>query len=323
MSTSDEGDSGDPRDDADEPRPANTPADPRSELAAAQRKRDLYAILRAQAAGRNASYAVAPATAVFEAAGVTRDGGDPTVVGHLVLALGRFLSSISPDIILTALSFTNSVELELTARPSSQEAQRLADLRNAEAASTEPIEADVRARALPSAVVGLEAAAYIFDQDPDQVPERVRLISARARTELRKLTAEMEKRNAELTFVSPTAARVHVNQRRARRYHEELREAEAAEPLELTIAGRLSVTDSDSGTFRVVLDPNRRPEELDARRKHVEGAYTDDASAQVRDRGLWDKDVVATVEVIMEVPAGGGKARPAEFLFTGVRPAAG
>ncbi len=255
---------------------------------------------------------------MFEAAGVTNSGGDPTVVGHLVVALGRFLNAISPDIILTALNFTSSVELELTPRASTLEEQRGTEL----AAEEEPA-LEAVARAVPSASVALEAAAYIFDQDPEQVPERVRVISAKARTELRKLASEMAKRGAELTFVSPTSERAHVTSRRARRYAEELRAAEEAEPLELKVVGRLSVTDSDSGMFRVVLDPDRRPPELDARKKQIEGAYTDYASAQVRDNGLWDTDVIATVEVRMEVPAGGGRARPAEFLFTDVKAAAG
>ena len=295
----------------------------------AKKRRELLDKLRGTIAGsgkRNATYAVAPtlaaakAMATFDVAGVSQGHGDPAVVGKLLIALERFLDAVGADVLLSGLSFVSSVTFELEPRISTQERAVLDEV----LAMGPRVPRDVAARALPASVVALEACAHLLNQPPEKVVDRVRVVGgAHAREELRKLADTVEKVNGSMHFVSAVHTEAELTKRRAHWYVRRLTTPQSEKPVDIVVRGQLTRTDSDAREFRVLLDRKHMPEELDARRRYVEGSYTADARRQVEDNGLWNHQVVADVRASMERPAGGGKPRPSDFTFRSVRASAG
>lgn len=293
------------------------------EFEEATRKREVLDALRKVTAGRQATYSVAPglvsgkAIAIFDGAGITAEGGDPGAVGKFIIAVERFLDSVGADVVLTALNFASSLRIELEPRLSTREKEELEQIQSEEASAS--AETD-RSALVPRSVIGLEAAARILREPPERVVDRVRVLGAEAREELRKLSETLDEDEVSLRFTSATQTEAVVTSREARGYARRLRQSEELEPRSLTVVGKLSRTDSEARQFRVVLDRDLMPPELDGRRRHVEGGYTAKASRQVRDGGLWDRTVVARVRANMARPPGGGKARATDFSFTDVKP---
>jgi hypothetical protein len=292
----------------------------------AKRRREVFQTLRTRKAGQIRHYSAAPAllaakmSATFDAHGITNAGGDPGIVGHLLVAFNRHLDAVGADVIMTGLHFLQSVTLDL--QPVVSEKDRLKVEELAKSQGDTPLRAEDLRIVIPTSVIAIEAVADVLSQPPDRVAQRARALGADAREELRKLADELGARNATLTVVTPQQT-VEVAPRTARVFAERLRITESIAPITIRIVGKLTRTDSEAAQFRVVLDPLRRPPELDGRRTAVEGGYTSNASRQVRDGGLWDTQVIADVRASMEVPPGGGKPRPAGFTFTDVEPAAG
>lgn len=295
----------------------------------ADKRRELLDKLRGTIAGsgkRNATYAVAPtlaaakAMATFDVPGISQGGGDPAVVAKLLIALDRFLDAVGADVLLSGLAFLNSVTFELEPRVSTQERAVLDEvLRMGTNVRPEAV-----ARALPVSVVALEASAHLLNQPPEKVVDRARVVGgARAREELRKLASTVEDVKGSLHFVSAVHTEAELTSRRAHWYVRRLTTAESEKSIDIVVRGQLTRTDSDAKEFRVLLDRRHMPEELDARRRYVEGGYTAEARRQVEEHGLWNQQVVARVRARMERPPGGGKPRPSEFTFRSVRAAAG
>lgn len=128
----------------------------------------------------------------------------------------------------------------------------------------------------------------ILNEPAHSVADRVRLAGVRPREELRKLSDALESAHADLSVTSNVAEPARLTSSRATTYARRLRMPEDLPPITFTVVGKLTRTDSDAEIFRIVLDRERMPPELDARRRVIEGRYTPEASRQVRDEGLWD-----------------------------------
>jgi hypothetical protein len=294
----------------------------------AQTSAEMAKALRESFAGRNQNYAVAldpaegTATATFAAPDITATGGGLATIGKLMVALQRFLASIRADTDLTGLVFANSVTFTLTPRVSSVEQTRINELREA-VPNQEDVGAEDVAYVVPSSIIRLEAAARILNEPASQVASRVRVLSAGATEELRKLADALDKAEATLTFSSPTETRATLGERKAKQYAASLKERERVTTEVYEVVGVLSRTDSEAEEFRLRVDRDLLPADLfHARRQHIEGGYTDEASDAVRELGLWDRRVIASVEARIEEPPGGGRPRPTTFTFLNVRAAA-
>jgi hypothetical protein len=292
----------------------------------AERSKELYDAAKRLVAGKQISYATTPGfldsprlKAVFDAAGITGGAGEPGTIGRLLLAFERYLDSVGVDVLLVDLNFASSVVMEFDAPVSPAERSAIKELKE----SALPEDPETIQDAIPASVIRLEMATRLLNEAPRNVARRSRAAGVVAQNQLRRLAEALDDAEASLRVTSPAETVARLPERRARAVAQTLARAQTGfEPLELTIVGHLSRTDSEAETFRVILDRKReQPAELGNRRQIVQGDYTERASKQVRERGLWDADVVAKVRATRAARPG-GKRRPylASFTFLDLRP---
>jgi len=194
---------------------------------------------------------------------VTSESGDPGTIGRLLLSLQRFLVSVDAELVLTGLEFGNSVTLRFEPVVPAGQREEIAEL--AVAHGDAPVPPQQMTLVIPESVVGLDLAEHLLAQEPEEVAAQARMLGTRARDSLRALTTAMAETSASLTFDPGLPARpgvpstVVMEPERAARVADALRQAEQEPPRQIEIFGRLSLADSDSQSFGVVLRDADRP----------------------------------------------------------------
>jgi|GEM_PF-6212065 len=290
-------------------------------------KKKLYDWIRETLPKDTRNYAVAPVlgeklSAVFDGDGLTSAGGAPEVVGEFLVRLHSLLAALDAQVLLTMLDFSSSVVIELQPLvPESVEVQAR-DL-----AETDP-DGLLRRRDLdaliPTSVVAANAAVRLLESStPEQGLRQARRYGQGVADAYVSLARSVAKRDGTLRMSGPGEQVASLKAPDAERIVTASLREEPLEPRELTIVGTLTRTDSEEARFRVVLDRERLPPELDGRRRVVEGRYSDDARVQVEENGLWNQRVIA--KVLAQPVRGATKVRPAfkSFEFVSLRRAAG
>jgi hypothetical protein len=232
--------------------------------------------------------------AVWDGPGVTRTGGKLDVVGKFLVSFNGLLESLGSRTTMNNLAFGSSVRIELRPFVSRETRQRAARL--AERDPEGLVDDELLKELIPDSVVAVTAAAELLAtpaQDGLREARRHGRAVADAYVRMARTVAEGQ---ATLRVSAP-GREAAMGSRRAQLVIDHLEERTELEPYLLTVAGRLTRTDSEEETFRIVLDRERMPPQLDGRRRVIEGSYTTGASRQVQEGGLWDRDVIARVRV--------------------------
>lgn len=299
-------------------------------------KRRLLDLTKDGLAGDTRRYSVARVLddvrvlATFDADGVTADGGKPGVVGEFLLSLQRLVDTLGGGIVMRELAFGSSVIVELEPVVPADKRELAAELAR-EAPDAKLDQRELR-ELIPDSVAAVAAATRLLASPGDEALVEARRFGAEVPDAYLRLARVVDRDRGTVTIrtripvldVDGQEATIAATLTglEARRALARAGETEALRPIPITIAGRLTRTDSEEAMFRVVLDRNRIPPELDARRRHVDGAYTGRASKQVRDDGLWDQRVVAKVRAFPVRSPLRSKPTYDRFQFTDVRRAA-
>lgn len=281
------------------------------------------------------SYAIAAAagdrlTAIFDGRGVSGDGGDPGIVGEFLVSLDRLLEALGGgEVVLRLLDFTSSVRVELepvvpadVAAELTERVKALPDSEHGEAATlAEGADEDLGDRTPPSDY--LEPKADDLDQTLERDEELLRLIptsvvaanvaarllsvpSHQALVEARRYGADVPdaylrlartvvKGEGAVTLAPPGGKTTSLTADKSERVIAASKERPELERRTLRIVGTLTRTDSEDATFRVLLDRDLIPPEIDARKRYVEGKYTPSAEKSVQEESLWNQRVIATI----------------------------
>jgi hypothetical protein len=105
----------------------------------------------------------------------------------------------------------------------------------------------------------------------------------------------------------------------AARYKEALTEVGNLETLKVQAVGTLTMADSTSRQFRLTLDPNAPKHPLLRSRRTITADYTAHAGKEVRENGLWDKEVVAQFDMMRDRRGTTAHVRPPTFTLIDVR----
>lgn len=256
--------------------------------------------------------------ATFDADGLTSEGGFPGKVGHFLVALHGYMEAMGAVMFMRELDFAHSVRvvLEPVVPPDASEALEAREEERMKGELTVP---EIN-RLVPASVPAAQAAVHFLAQD-EAVSDPlapVRHYSAAAVDHYVGLARYVLRQEGTLTIASERETG-RLEQPRATRIVSASERVRPLEPLPLTIVGKLTRTDSDDQQFRVVLDRERIPPEIDGRKRHIEGPYSDEAREQVEAGGLWNQVVVADVLGHRQRDPTRMKPVLARFEFTGLR----
>jgi hypothetical protein len=294
--------------------------------ASARRRKKLIDIARDTLPADTRNYAVAHVLdeelrATFEAEGVTQTGGPPKVIVELLHGWERLLDAMGAKVLLTNLEFGNSVTMEM--KPVVPAEVEQAVRRRAASNPNGIVNHEDLRELIPVSVVAANTTARLLEFSGEE-----------ALTEARRYgneVAEAYESFARTVSGNDVTVSVHAPGRRQVRYERvqadaalaTLKKPQRLRPITFRIVGKLTRADSDEALFRVVLDRERLPKELDARRRVVEGRYTTEARTQVQQDGLWDERVIAKVRAFRVMEPGKRKPTITEFQFQSVEQAAG
>ncbi len=231
--------------------------------------------------------------AVYDGPGVTGDGGKLRIVGRWLASMDGLFDSLGASTTMNALAFGSSVRIELrpfVPRKIRERARALAE-ENPDA----PVEDDLLRELIPDSVVAARAVADLIATPAQDAIAEARKYGRSVADAYVTVARTIADGAATLTVTAPGREPARMGSRRAALIVQQLDERDELSPRTLTIAGKLTRTDSEEETFRVVLDRASLPVAIDGRRRVIEGSYSARASRQVQDNGLWDTQVVALV----------------------------
>jgi hypothetical protein len=290
-----------------------------------RRRKKLLDIARDTLPADTRNYAVAHVLeeelrATFEAEGVTATGGPPKVIVDLLHGWERLLEAMGSRVLLTNLEFGNSVTIEMkpVVPPETEEKVR----RRVESDPNGIVRHEELRELIPDSVVAANTTARLLAVPGDQALAEARRYSSEVAEAYEAFARTVAEHRAAVKVHAPGRRDVRYEREQAERALATLKQPRELDAIVIRIVGKLTRADSDEALFRVVLDRDRLPEELDARRRVVEGRYTTTARKQVQEGSLWDERVIARVRAFRILEPGKRKPTITEFQFQSVERAA-
>jgi hypothetical protein len=291
-----------------------------------RRRKKLLQYAKEAAPSDTRTYALGPLLGVplfttLDSDEITREGGPPAVVADLLHGVAQLITSIDPHVILTVISFGNSVTFQMQPVVPDDVRQRVEELvENEPNAPLTPTRVEAL---IPDSVAAANVTARILEMPPEVGYVEARRWGAEVGEAYLSLAKSLVKHEASIKVEAPGDRRARMTQADAEEAVEAADKFEELEPIDVRIVGRLTRADSEEAHLRVLLDRERLPREFDARRRAVEGEYTSLVSNKVQQLGLWDSNVIATVRAFRERQPGKDKEVFASFRFTDIDPWAG
>jgi hypothetical protein len=295
------------------------------DLKSAKRRSKIIGLIRTTVPKDGRNYAVAKVlnerfSATYDAPGVTPDGGKTGIVADFLASVDSLLAALGGDYWMRSLGFEKSVTIEL--EPVVQKAVRDEADRLAKQDPEGTVTAESLERLIPDSVVAAAAAARLLSLPSKAGLEQAKRYNAEVAAAYVRVAHAVDKSQGTLSVDAPGGQRAEFSKARARQVIKNSeQEEELPERRGIKISGVLTRTDSETGTFRVVLDQTKLPDIFDARRRVVEGGYTSTARKKVLDGSLWDHQVIATITAYPVREAMRAKPVYARFRFTNIEAA--
>jgi len=234
--------------------------------------------------------------AVLRGGNISRDRGDADFIGGAIRRLARALREAArnyhqagADFIgipqLRPVQFGRSVIIELEISPEEHVDRGLDESRHA------------------PTIDAARALAGLLSAEPDRLVERALPLGPAAVAEYKRFLDLLGSDEVTLEWQVPDATEVVVvSSAEARQDFAILdREGERATGT-VRVPGTLTLLGSRRHRFELLLIPGQERPPLLKNKSIVEGTYTDELGGRLKAEGLWDSDVVATVEVEYDVP---------------------
>jgi hypothetical protein len=255
--------------------------------------------------------------------------GDGEAIGLMIVRLSKLLSSLGARPQLEKLAFAKSVTIEFqaTEAEAKRAEQHLKDARRLmEAAGDSPSpeqtdEINLALRgALTDMVVATEMASELVSAASTDAPEVAVSYGSDVAGAYKTLANAVAKAQVTLTIQGPDREPTELTPAKASRVAEELRES--TEPRELTITafGTLSLANQEQHGFGLRLDPDATRHPVLKSKRMVQGTYLSEVEAEIRDQGLWGREVRATLRVVRDALISTSAVRPATYTLVDVEP---
>jgi hypothetical protein len=251
--------------------------------------------------------------AVFRGGSIAKDRGDATFIGQAIARLSQALRQgaeryreglvnlASPQ--LRRLEFGQSVVVELEISPDEQVQMGIDGQRHA------------------PTIDAARALGALARSEPEELVPRAIDLGADATVAYRHLLELVASDESVMEWQAPDESDVVVlSGADARHDHAILSREGETQTQEVRVPGKLSMADSDLSKFALTLPSElARPPLL--RGKHrIYGTYPGDVGVRLKADGLWDSEVMATIEVTFDVPETTATPRDKKYVLVDATP---
>jgi hypothetical protein len=251
--------------------------------------------------------------AVFRGGSIAKDRGDATFIGHAIARLSHALrqgaeryreglvSLSNPQ--LRHVIFGQSVVVELEISPEEQVQMGIDGQRHA------------------PTIDAARALGGLLGSDPEELLPRALDLGEDATVAYRQLLEVIASDETVLEWQAPDESQVAVlSSTDARHDYAILTREGETETQQLRVPGKLSMADSDLSKFALTLPSELvRPPLLKGKHR-IYGTYPEDVGVRLKQEGLWDSDVVATIEVTFDVPGTTPTPREKKYVLVDAKP---
>jgi hypothetical protein len=252
--------------------------------------------------------------AVLRGGSIETDRGDAEFIGNAVRRLARTLHETANRYrhgtgaisipLLRRVEFGHSVEIDL------------------EIGNDEDVQLDTAGRPRSPTIDAASALIDLFAAEPDDLLARALDFPSDAVAEYRQFLNLLAGDNVTLEWQSPLRPEqvVQYSSVDARRDFAILDRPGEPRTDVVHVPGTLTMADSRRHRFELSLpsDLNRPP--LLKGKQTVQGAYSEEMGHHLKDEGLWDSEVMATIEVTYDAPGSTPLPRDPEYTLVAAEP---
>ena len=252
--------------------------------------------------------------AVLRGGSISKDRGDADFIGGAIRRLARALREAArnyhqagADFIgvpqLRPVQFGRSVIIELEISPEEEVDRGLDDSR------------------LAPTINAARDLAGLLSAEPDKLVERALPLGPAAVAEYKRFLNLLGEDEVTLEWQVPDTTEVVVVSSVEARHDFAIldREGERATGT-VVVPGTLDLLGSRKHRFELLLIPGQERPPLLKGKSVVEGTYADELGARLKAEGLWDSDVMATVEVEYDVPGTTPTPQPSTYVLLDAEP---
>jgi hypothetical protein len=255
--------------------------------------------------------------------------GDGEAIGLMIVRLSKLFSTLGGRPQLESLAFGNSVTIDFRApeaeakraKENLDEAEKLLEAAGAAPSPEQADEINLALRgALTDMVVAAELASELVSVPSDEAPAVAVAFGGDVAGAYKTLANAVVQAQVTLTIEAPAREPTKLTPAKATRVAEELRASN--EPLELTITafGTLALANQEQRGFGLRLDRDATRHAILKGKRVINGTYLPEVEAEIRDQGLWGREVRATLRVVRDALISTSAVRPATFTLIAVEP---
>lgn len=252
--------------------------------------------------------------AVLRGGSISKDRGDADFIGGAIRRLARALREAArnyhqagADFVgvpqLRPVQFGQSVIIELEISPEEEIDRGLDDSRHA------------------PTIDGARDLVGLLSAEPDKLVERALPLGPAAVAEYKRFLDLLGSDEVTLEWQVPNATEVVVVSSAEARHDFAILDREGERTTgTVRVPGTLTLLGSRKHRFELLLIPGQERPPLLKGKSVLEGTYADDLGARLKAEGLWDSDVMATVEVEYDVPDTTPTPRPPTYVLLDAEP---
>jgi hypothetical protein len=251
--------------------------------------------------------------AVFRGGSIAKDRGDATFIGqaisHLAQALRqgaeryRMGTPMVSNPQLRSVVFGQSVTVELEISPEEQVQMSIDGQRHA------------------PTIDAARALGGLLGAEPEDLVPRALDLGSDAMVPYRRLLELLASDEATLEWQAPDTPRVVVlTSADANHDYAILKREGEKQTQRVMVSGKLSMADSDLSKFALTLPGELARPPLLKRKHRIYGTYPEDVGVRLKDEGLWNSDVTATIEVTFDIPDTTATPRDQTYVLVDAKP---
>jgi hypothetical protein len=251
--------------------------------------------------------------AVLRGGSIARDRGDAGFIGQAINRLAHALREgaerfregtvVITNPQLRQLRFGNSVEIELEIGPGEQVQMGIDGQRHA------------------PTIDAARALAGMMRAEPEELLPQALELGDETIVAYKQFLEVLSSDDAVLEWQAPDLTDVMIlSSVDARVDHTILSREGEKETQTVRVPGTLSMADSDLNKFALTLPSELGRPPLLKGKHRVHGTYPEDVGTHLKSEGLWDSNVMATIEVTFDVPGTTATPRDKTYVLVGAEP---